>query len=130
MDDDRSSSWFLRYNETIHRDESTSPFIGRTHLLRFIKGSYGIETCSVVMSHMYTKISVYSFLDKSYKLFVDLKHKLFCTKAHRQAPKLKMYEFIECLAVVYVRFVVMRLGSDLARISCIGVRVHVHQHHS
>ncbi|XP_042007532.1 F-box protein At5g07610-like isoform X1 [Salvia splendens] len=102
MDDDGSSSWLLRYNETICQHEHTNFSYEHTnfpYLLGFIKGSYGTETCSVV-SHTCGKISVYSFLDKSYKLLVDLKRQPPRSKAYRQAPELKMYEFIECLAVV------------------------------
>ncbi|KAL1555938.1 F-box protein-like protein [Salvia divinorum] len=99
MDDDRSSSWFLRYDETISQPEHTSPLDGYIDRLRFIKGSYGTEACSVVY-HMGGKISVYSFLDKGHKLLVDLTGQPFHMDADYWGPELKMYEFIECLAVV------------------------------
>ncbi|KAL1547313.1 F-box protein-like protein isoform X1 [Salvia divinorum] len=110
MNDDRSSSWLLRYEETIHQHEFPIPFPGRTYLLRFIKGSNATETCSVV-SHMCGKISVYSFLDKSFKLLFDVTG----PPLHMQVdylgpprhmhvnyagPELELYEFVVCLAVV------------------------------
>ncbi|KAG6405084.1 hypothetical protein SASPL_132666 [Salvia splendens] len=99
MHDRRSSSWFLRYDETIPHHEHISPFNGYIEQLRFIKGSYGTETCSV-LSHMYGKISVYSFLDKSYKFLVDVTGPPFNIQANYGGPHMEIYEFIECLAVV------------------------------
>ncbi|XP_042008902.1 F-box protein At5g07610-like [Salvia splendens] len=94
MGEGRSLSWFLRYYETIPQHEPTSPLNGYIDQLRVIKGPYGTETFSVVY-HMGGKISVYSFLDKSHNVLVDLTGQPFVW-----GPELKMYEFIACLAVV------------------------------
>ncbi|KAL1547315.1 F-box protein-like protein isoform X1 [Salvia divinorum] len=100
MDDDRSSSWLLRYGELIRQHEFLFSSTGHTHLLRFIKGSYGTETCSVV-SHMYGQFSVYSFFDKSYKLLFDVTGPPLRMQVDYTSPHLHMqYEFVECLAVV------------------------------
>ncbi|XP_047978108.1 F-box protein At5g07610-like [Salvia hispanica] len=99
MDDDRSSSWLLRYDETISQHERTPSYHSYALQLRLIKGSHGIETCSVV-SCMSGKISVYSFLDKSSKLLVDLTGQPFDVDEDDVASDLQMYEYVECLAVV------------------------------
>ncbi|XP_047948691.1 F-box protein At5g07610-like isoform X2 [Salvia hispanica] len=97
MGEGGSLQWVLRHNETILQHEPTSPLTGYIDHLRVIKGPYGTETCSVLY-HMGGKISVYSFIDKSHNVLVDLTGQLFHMDVW--GPELKMYEFIACLAVV------------------------------
>ena len=59
------------------------------------------STCSVVF-YTCKKISVYNFLDKSCKLLVDLAGQPFNMNFINKRPWFKMYEFIECLAVVWL----------------------------
>ncbi|XP_047965408.1 F-box protein At5g07610-like [Salvia hispanica] len=93
MNDDRSSSWLLRYEGTISHHEPSLAF-----QLRFIKGSYDTEMCSAVFN-IYGKIIAYSFLDSSYKLLVDMNRHPIPISFGRHGSS-KMYEFVECLAVV------------------------------
>lgn len=73
------SKWLLKYHDIVSQPPFnvwTCPF-----QLRFIEGSYGSETCSLV-SLRSGKVRVYNFLDKSHKEILDLRGRPFKYKRH------------------------------------------------